>query len=368
MRLELVISEMGIGGAERVVVDLARDATGRGDQVLLLGAPGRNDQDLAGTGVGRVALPTGRSPLELGRSVGRAARATLRFGPELIHAHNVKVTAVAHLARLAGAGRRIAGGAGPPLLTTYQGVPHEEIDTAARILRRADLVACVSQGLRDQLEARGLAPERLTVVPNGVPEPEPTSAETLRALDRELGLDAAAPVVSIVARIARQKAHDRFLRAARIVHRCVPAARFLIVGDGELRGQTEVLARQLGLSDSVLFTGLRNDATTIIGRSDLIVFSSDWEGLSIAALEAMACGVPVVSTAVEGTSELFDEGGGVVVPHNDEALAAAIVECLADPARLAELGAGGVRIHRERFSTARMVSDYRALYELLLAR
>jgi glycosyltransferase involved in cell wall biosynthesis len=360
MRLEFAISEMGVGGAERVVVDLARDAVERGDELLLLGAPGRNDRDLTATGIRRVALPTGRTPLDLARAVGRTARATHGFGPDLIHAHNVKVTAVARL------GSRLAGSPRPPLLTTYHGVPHEEVDAAARILRLADLVACVSTDLMEQLADRGLPPERLAVVPNGVPEPEPTTAETMRALDAELGLDPDTPVVSVVGRLVAQKAPDRFLRAAKLVHERVPRAKFLIVGDGELRAQTEALAGRLGLSDAVVFTGIRADATTIIARSDLLVFSSDWEGLSIAALEALARGVPVVSTAVEGTRELLSEGAGVVVPHEDEALAAAIVECLGDPERRAELGATGRRIHRQRFSTARMAAAYRTLYERLL--
>jgi glycosyltransferase involved in cell wall biosynthesis len=188
----------------------------------------------------------------------------------------------------------------------------------------------------------------------------------MRALDAELGLHPDSPVVSVVGRLVAQKAHDRFLRAAKLVHQKVPRAKFLIVGDGELRAPTEALAGRLGLADAVVFTGIRADATTIIARSDLLVFSSDWEGLSIAALEALARGVPVVSTAVEGTRELLSEGAGVVVPHEDEALAAAIVECLGDPERRAELGATGRRIHRERFSTARMAAVYRTLYERLL--
>jgi glycosyltransferase involved in cell wall biosynthesis len=361
MRLEYVISEMGVGGAERVVVDLALDAVARGDELLLLGKAGRNDEHLAGAGIARVALPTGRSPRDLLRATGRTARATRRFGPDLIHAHNVKVTAVARFgSRLAGAGR-------PPLLTTYHGVPHEEVDAAARILRLADLVACVSEDLMEQLTERGLAPERLAVVPNGVPDPAPAEAEATGALNRELGLAPGAPVVSVVGRLVPQKAHDRFLRAAEIVHRALPEARFLIVGDGELRGRTEALAAELGLAEAVTFTGIRGDATTIIARSDLLVFSSHWEGLSIAALEALARGVPVVSTAVEGTRELLGEGAGVVVGHDAEALAAAIVECLADPERRAALGATGRRLHRERFSSAHMAAAYRTLYERLLA-
>jgi glycosyltransferase involved in cell wall biosynthesis len=361
MRLEFVISEMGVGGAERVVVDLARAAVARGDELALLGAPGRLDRELGDVPMRRIALPTSRSPRSLATGVGRIARATHRFSPDLIHSHNVRVTALARI------GARLAGTSRPPLLTTYHGVPHEEVDSAARILRLADLVACVSDDLREQLAARGFPDRRLAVVPNGVPNPTPLEESTVRRLDAELGLASGAGVVSVVGRLVAQKAHDRFLRAAAIVKERLPRTRFLVVGDGPLRAEDEALAAELGLGDSVLFTGLRDDAPAIIARSDLLVFSSDWEGLSIAALEAMARGVPVVSTAVEGTRELLSEGAGVVVPHEDAALAAAIADCLDDPTRRAALGATGRRLYLERFSTARMAAAYATLYERLLA-
>ena len=89
-----------------------------------------------------------------------------------------------------------------------------------------------------------------------------------------------------------------------------PDARFRLVGDGPRRYELEALSHRLGLMNRVEFLGARPDARAIIAASDLLVFSSEWEGLSIAALEALAAGVPVVSTPVEGMRVIQDGGAG----------------------------------------------------------
>ncbi|HVW48645.1 MAG TPA: glycosyltransferase [Solirubrobacterales bacterium] len=361
MRLETAISAMGVGGAERVVVELVRDAAARGDEQALLGDRGALDAELADIPLRRVTLPTARRPLALLRAGGRIARATAAFRPDLVHAHNPRITG------LVAVGTRVGRPLGrPPVLSTYHGVPHEEVDGAARILRLADHVVCVSADLAAQMRERGLPAAKLTVIPNGVPAPPPLTDAERRRLDAELGLGAEDLVVSIVGRFAPQKAHDRFLRAAARVLAAQPRARFLLVGDGDLRPAAEAEAARLGLGDRAIFTGIRADARALIARSDVLVFSSVWEGLSIAALEALASGVPVVSTDVEGMRDILLAGAGLVVAHDDEALAAAIVRCLDDPAMRARLGAAGRRIHAEGYSIDRMAADYRRLYETLL--
>jgi glycosyltransferase involved in cell wall biosynthesis len=366
VKLQVVISEMGVGGAERVVVELMHDAARRGDQLGLLANPGPLDAMLADLEIERSPLPTARSPLALARAALAMRAFRKRFEPDLIHAHNVRVTGLARassqLARFTQPHRR------PPLVTTYHGVPLEEIDAAARILRGADAVVCVSEGLREQLASAGVPEQLLSVIPNGVPDAEPLSAGRRQQLDAELGLEQGVPVVSIVGRLVPQKEHGRFLRAVSATIERVPRSRFLVVGDGQLREELEQAAADLGLGSHLLFTGVRSDARELIARSDLIVFSSTWEGLSIAALEALAAGVPVVSTDVAGMRELLASGAGLVVPHDDEALATAIAELLLDPARRAEMGAEGRRLHGERFSTARMADAYREVYERLLAK
>ncbi len=358
MRLAQVISAMGVGGAERVVVELLRDGAAHGDELGLLADPGRLDAELAALPICRAALPQARSPASLLRAAAATRRFSRGFAPDLLHSHNVRVTGLARIgSQLARPRSR------PPLIATYHGVPLEEIDGAARVLRLADAVVCVSDGLREQLADRGLRAERLTVIPNGVPDAIPLDPERRTALDAELGLAADAPVAALIGRLVPQKAHDRFLHAAAQVKRALPEARFLIVGEGPLRARLEAQRDALGLAGEVTFTGVRDDVPALLGRADLVVFSSIWEGLSIVALEALAAGVPLVSTDVAGTRELLATGAGLIVPHEDEALAAAIGALLADPAERERMGAAGRALHAERFSTARMCAAYRGLCE-----
>lgn len=362
MNLQVVISEMGVGGAEKMVVENLRAAAAHGDRLGLLGAPGQLDRELEGLPIRRAPLPTARSAPALLAALAAMTRFTRGFRPDLVHSHNVRVTALARVAaQLAAPLSR------PPLLTTYHGVPLEEEESAGRLLRLSDLVVCVSEDLKGRLEAKGFPTRRLTVIPNGVPEPLPAAAEHRAAIEGELGLDEDTEVVSIVGRLVPQKAHERFLQAAAAVRQARPQARFLVIGDGERRQELEARATELGLADAVLFTGVRSDAADVIARSDLLVFSSVWEGLSIAALEALARGVPVISTDVAGARELLRTGAGVIVPQDAEALGKAIAAALADPEGRRRMGTEGRRLHAERFSVSRMNAGYREAYERLLA-
>jgi glycosyltransferase involved in cell wall biosynthesis len=355
MRILLGIAGLAMGGAERVVLELARSLMERGDPVALAGDSGPLDRELEELGPRRYPVPGyGRSPIMAARAV-VALRSGIRdFEPDVIHSQNVKATGIAALARLRFRNR-------VPLLSTFQGVDRGEYRRAALILRAADRIACVSQDLAAGLVDHGVAKSRLEVIHNAVPLADPLSSDRREALDRELGLEGG-PVVAIVGRLVAQKAHHRFLDAAARVARRTDGCRFLIVGDGPLRRDLEAQARRLGLSDHVRFTSIRDDARDLIARSDLIVFSSDWEGLALAALEALAAGVPVVATDVEGMRELLGDGAGVVVPRDAEALAEAIVLLLEDDERRAQMGRIGRTTISTEFSVERMISQYIELY------
>ena len=146
---------------------------------------------------------------------------------------------------------------------------------------------------------------------NSVRVPEARDPERDARLDAELGLTGA-PVVIAVGRLVEQKNHARFLDAAAEVAAVRPDVRFLVVGDGPLRAELAAQARSLGLEDRLTLTGVRHDVPALAARADLVVFSSDWEGLSLVALEALAAGTPVLSTPVEGMRDLL-EGGAVTV-------------------------------------------------------
>ena len=365
MRVLLTSPSMQVGGAERLMTLLAAELVKRGHEVAVVAPPGPRDADLEHVVHTRIPLhDRGRSRAGVARAALELARAIRRLRPDVVHAQNVKSGAIAALAvRLGSPLRR------PRVLATFHGVLPAEYGSAARLLRLVDHVACVSTDVRDRALARGLPADHATVVRNAVEAPRPLTPERRAQIDAELGLSGDAPLAITIGRLVPQKAPQRFLRAAAVTGQTLPDARFLIVGEGPLRADIEAQVAAAGLGDRVRLTGVRADARDLIARSDALVFSSDWEGLSIAALEALAAGVPVVSTDVEGMRDLLAGGAGVTAPLDDgTALGRRIAEVLSDPERRREMGRAGEALIAAEFSPVGMIDAYEALYYELTGR
>ncbi|MBU0491986.1 MAG: glycosyltransferase family 4 protein [Chloroflexi bacterium] len=189
------------------------------------------------------------------------------------------------------------------------------------------------------------------------------------AMRAELGLPADAPVVGTVGRLSPQKAPLDWVRAAAVVAQSVPTARFVYVGDGPLRPAVEALIAELGLTDRVILAGLRRDVPDLLAAFDVFALSSLWEGLPLVIPQAMAAGVPVVCTNVDGTAEAITEGvnGRLVPPGEPEALGAAIAGLLQDPAERRRLAVAG-RQRAQDFDVPQMVAAVAGLYQELLAK
>jgi glycosyltransferase involved in cell wall biosynthesis len=361
VRLLLATPGTDVGGAERVVITLAQELPARGHEVVLWGPAGALEPELAGERVRRIAVPSrGRSPAGVAEGIASLAATIRRVRPQVVHAHNPRVAALAGLgARLARGPRR------PGVLATFHGVRHTEYRAASLLLRGADAVTCVSEDLVAGLRDAGLPADRLHVIANSVRVPTARDPGRDARLDAELALGGAVVIIA-VGRLVEQKNHARFIAAAAEVAAARPDARFLIVGDGPLRAELAAQARSLGLEDRLTLTGVRRDVPALAARADLVVFSSDWEGLSLVALEALAAGTPVLSTPVEGMRDLL-EGGAVTLTDAATAsdLARGMLDLLADPARLALLGGRGRELVAARYSTAAMLDGYERLYRAL---
>jgi glycosyltransferase involved in cell wall biosynthesis len=138
----------------------------------------------------------------------------------------------------------------------------------------------------------------------------------------------------------------------------------LMAGDGELRAELEHFATEIGLSDKVRFLGIRNDIADLLAASDVFVLTSDWEGLPLTVIEAMASGKPVIATAVGGVPELIADGlNGILVPPGDgTALAKAMVRMVQDFSSRKKMGELGRTIAQERFDIPNMVKGYSNIY------
>jgi len=215
----------------------------------------------------------------------------------------------------------------------------------------------------------GVRHDRIRVVENGV-DAERFHPGRLSAGERaDLGLPTNGRLLGTIGRLSPQKDHPTLLRAFAQVARRVGDLRLLIVGDGPERSRLEALAHELGLSDRVLFYGTTTETAPIYRGLEAFALTSRWEGLSNVVLEAMASGVPVVATRVEGTTRVLTDGlNGFVVEVGDaDGVAEKLVRLIQDPELAGQLGAAGLERVRRDFSLSRMAREYEALYEDVLA-
>jgi L-malate glycosyltransferase len=211
----------------------------------------------------------------------------------------------------------------------------------------------------DRLCQEGVPPEKVEVIPNGI-DLEPFAVPAPRRPRR---------VVATVANLRQEKGHDVLLRAAALVCRQVPDARFRIIGDGPLRGSLHAQATALGLDECVEFLGHREDVPTLLADADLYAFPSRTEAFPNGLIEGMAAGLPVVSSGVGGMLELVqDRHNGLLVPAgNEQALSASLLELMHNETLANELATAARQTIEQRYSFDRMVGAFTDLYLTELA-
>lgn len=207
-------------------------------------------------------------------------------------------------------------------------------------------------------------------IPNCVP------IDRIRSLDEEekaekrnaLGIEPDSPVILSVGRLTEQKGFSYLLRAAREVVRKIPQAVFLVAGKGELREELESEIGVLGLDQSVRLLGFRNDVYDLMQISSVFAMSSLWEGLPVTLIEAGACKLPVVATAVGGIMEVIESGkNGLIVPIGDEqALAKGLISVLSSPEARTQMGICARQLAETHFSGPAVARRIELLYRQCL--
>jgi glycosyltransferase involved in cell wall biosynthesis len=359
IRVVHVIWSLGLGGAEQVVIRLAAGLDRRRFEPLIccLDEAGSFAPQAQEAGVEVVALGK-RGPVDA-RAAYRLARLLRSRRTQVVHTHLWGANVWGRLAALLARVPCIV--ASEHNVDTWKKAYHFMIDRT--LTPGTTHLVAVSQQVREFYEAHGVGRGRWQVVYNGV-DVRPAPARGRGAAFGDLGLGPEEPVVALIGRLVPAKAPEVFLNAIAQAAERVPALRALVVGDGPLRSEVEGEARRLGLAGRVVFTGTRKDVPALLSGLDAVVFSSVREGLSMAMLEAMAAGVPVIATEVGGTPELIAHGrtGLLVPPERPEALADEIVGLLADPVRAGTIREAARRHVEERFSLASMIEAHEALY------
>ncbi len=352
LRVGLVIGQLSTGGAEGQLGLLCRGFDRRVVQptVYCLSTqtdPYRAALERAGVSVRVIA----------GGRLGRAAQLRRRLAADRIDLVHAWLFIANAYAWAAGAGRPRA------LVTSARNCKRQGrwLDALnRRAFRASDAIIVNAVHVQHYIEREYDAPaERITVIPNAI------DLERFRPQPRAPG----SPCVVTVGRLVAQKNPLLFVAAAADLRARLPEVRFVLIGDGPLRGPVQTAVRQAGLDDACVLAGERADVPELLRQADLFWLTSDWEGLSNALIEAMACGLPVVATDVGGTAELVrnGEGGFLIAPGDRTGLVARSVEILADPGVHARMGAAG-RARAEAFGVERMVRATRAVYEQALVR
>ncbi len=359
-----VVTELDVGGAEKMLYELAVRARSAGHGVNVVCLYGKGD----------VARWLEREGIRA-ESLGMAGRMDVRVLPRLVRViRRVKPDVLHSFLFHANVAGRLAGRmAGVPVVIGSVRVeePRRHHLLFDRLTAWAtDAETCVSESVADYTERRaGIARSKLVVIRNGVVAAEADAGARKKAR-AVLGLDGGWPVVGSIGRLDRQKGMDVLLSAFQEVLEKVPDARLVVAGGGPDRKALELAAARAGISARVRFLGFRAGAAKLAACFDVFVLASRWEGLPNVLLEAMAAGCPAVATAVGGVPELIKNGRtGILVPPDDAAaLAKAVTGLLQDEESAAQMGQEARRWVVERFGMERMWEKTAALYEELLAR
>ena len=295
----------------------------------------------------------------------RLSRVVKRLAPDVIHAHDPHGVAMASLALSLGASSTKRDGRAPALVASRRVDFHLKGNSFSRWkYRQVDCFIAASEAIRTMLVADGVDADRTVTVHEGI-DIEHVAAAPPVNVHEAFWLPHHAPVVGNVAALVPHKGQRHLVEAAHLVVREVPDARFIILGEGELREPLERQVREYKLEKHVFLPGFRTDVLGCIKGFDLFAMSSVTEGLGTSLLDAMACSRAIVATRTGGIPEIVEDGvNGVLVPPRDHAeMAKAIVRLLNDGALRKKMGDAGFARVQARFTVERMVAETASVYE-----
>ncbi|WGY74115.1 glycosyltransferase [Aeromonas caviae] len=325
MKIILIITGLGMGGAERQVCDLADQFTAKGHKVLLISMTGETVNRPLSSKIDVSELNMAKTPIGFIKAYWQARQLIKQFKPDVVHSHMVHANIFTRLLRISTHMRKL-------ICTAHSS---NEGGRSRMLAYRVtdgvcDLSTNVSQEAVDAFIVKGAVPaKKMVAMPNGIDSERftfnPTSRSSLRT---QLQLAENSPLILAVGRFSEAKDYPNLLAAFRQLPHDVNPAHLAIIGIGEEQAKIEELTAQLGLSARVHFLGLQRNVHDWMSAADLFVLSSAWEGFGLVVAEAMACQRVVVATDCGGVKEVVGECGILVTPRDHLALADGINKAL----------------------------------------
>ncbi len=359
-RVLFLIDELDVGGTEQQILELVKRLDrAKYTPMVCCFRPGRVSREIESAGVPVFVLAK-RAKLDP-RLIAGLVRLMRRERIDLVQTYLFTANTWGRLAAI------LAGV--PVIISSERNVDMWEEPFKQVIGRWLDrwtyMTIGNSRAVKDYLVRKGLRPERVQVIYNGVDPGRFEGPVTPGVTKAELGIAPHHSVVGLLARLEPQKDPGAFLQAASMIVQKLPNVSFLVIGGGSMQPALEREAQALGLGRRMVFTGARRDVPGLLAACDVSAMSSVKEGMSNTIMESMAAGKPMVATEVGGNAELIVDGetGFLVPPRDPSALADGILRVLEDPALAKSMGLQGrARISRQ-FSVEAMVSATERLYD-----
>ena len=372
MRVLYLVDTLNVGGTETQMASAARHLHHAGHRVVVgcLREEGPLLASLRNTGIRVMAFPKRKTLLSLNGiyQLARLACFLLWHDFQVLHAYDLWANLLGvPAARLAGT---------PVIISSRRYLADLEWYTPWRnriirfIYRLSTCVIVNSKAVREKLvDQDHVAPEKLRIIYNAVDVSR--FADAHEARERVLpNINESSRLIAVLANMySHVKGHACLISAARIVCKSEPHAVFLLIGDGLERPRLEAQVKDYGLDENILFLGRRTDVPELLACCDLSVLPSESEGFPNALLESMSAGLPVVATAVGGSTEIVENGknGVLVPPGSPEKLAEAVLLLLQDSRLAKRLSQAGQDDMQKYFSFDRLIGELDHLYKEPLA-
>jgi len=361
-----IIDSLHLGGAQEVVLNLATCGSSRFQhEVATMHGHGIYWDRLKDAGVQVHSLsPHKHLPLYLAT----LPALLLAHRPDILHCHLIPSNIIA---------KPLGALMGLPLILNHDHTNDpQRIDNKLLLVldkttnRFAHHIIAVAGACRDFLiQHESIPPEKITLVPNAIDLRRFSPGNADRAESRnKFGLPIDAKVIAGVGRLNPQKNFSLFLDVAAELAPRFSELRFLLAGEGPEESMLYEKARALGLADHIVFAGYVADTRQVYAAADILLMPSRFEGLPMTLLEAMAMGLPVVASKLDGIAEVIEDGReGFLIESNDtHSFAERCAALLENPAKSSELAANARAKIEARFSVERMTSAVEAIYDQFL--
>jgi glycosyltransferase involved in cell wall biosynthesis len=361
-----IMPQIGVGGAEGQLYELITHSDPSSVQHEVLYYSDTRDEVMLeryrSGGINFSRIPRNRKrPIRFLRDLSNAIR---QSQPDIVHCWLISSNFWGRLAAIWAGVKHIIVAWRSRNIWKSLGMKICEKLTTNKVHHTANSFACASY----IAEKLGISSNRFTVIYNGIDLDKYGIDVDRRQIFSGISIPDGAKIVTMVGRLGPEKNYPMLLRVAQKAKLKGLSAHFLIVGGGRMYDKLNEMARQLDVLDIVHFMGIRIDIPQVLAASDIFMFTTNFEGFPNALLEAMAAGLPIVSTNFAGVDELVQNGiTGLIVPCDD---ANAAYDCLHsyidNPAAAKTVGCAGKRFVNGRFAMQTMVEKTYAFYKKVL--